>query len=263
MIWRLLRLGLYVVVLPLVIFNAYEFFGTIPYLTENIGFKVLIYLCSALALVGICALPIVFEFQPVEPVEPRRRLRALLIAEFIFLVFIFALTPHSIRHFFREAKYCRSCDFELGGINLSEKPFDDDALVARFGVGCSTPTRHGDTLERTYYFSKQDVVAHFGKTIYYDSMSLARPSGEEKGCSARIQLGSSSTSKGISLGDSESRIVSVYGRPSEKSRNQDEVRLLYNGPGKFSSFIFVADKLVRIHVGADNSRYPLSSANNQ
>ncbi len=104
----------------------------------------------------------------------------------------------------------------LGGFNLADKHLKTDAqLRALLGIGCSS---HHDGPARAYWFPDAQTKGEFrldkGKRVV--AVRFFREKSPHKKCSTRRMPENFKTGRGIRLGDPVSRVVEVYGEPTQK-----------------------------------------------
>lgn len=153
----------------------------------------------------------------------------LVVAEAISLAFLWPIRGLSPRR-------CTSCDFIVGGVDLSVKPMTVDELIREFGRGCESNVATW-LAARQYYFPKAQATMLISST----QIKLSRGVGSSQGCKATKELKMPGTSKGVNLGDPLKKVIAVYGEPDD--RHSDPSTLHYFTPGKLMVF-----ELVEAHV---------------
>ena len=199
---------------------ASETLQTIPYWTSSPAVGRLYRIMTLGILTASFAVPLLFLWEQFKPSRLRRPLLLALSLEFLLLAFsLLPPTGYFYRQFLISARECKRCDFEIGGIDLNDARYDSD-LTAMFGEGCDGPSpaelSAGYFYNRGYYFPDRKIFLKFNRALVYDRMELALVSDGRSECASKFELRSVATTKGIGIGDSEDRIISTYGLPSER-----------------------------------------------
>lgn len=209
---------------------ASETLQTIPYWTSSSAVGLLYRIVTLGILTASFAVPLLFLWAQFKPSRPQRPLLLVLSLEFLSLAFLLLQpTGYFYRQFLISARECKRCDFEIGGIDLNDTRYDSD-LTAMFGEGCDGPSptelSAGYFYNRGYFFPDRNIFLKFNRTIVYEEMELALTSNPRTECASKFKLTSVATAKGIGIGDSEDRIISTYGLPSEQHESAQGIKYL-------------------------------------
>jgi hypothetical protein len=201
------------------------------------GSPFLRYIAGALGFLLLYGIPAVFLWQRKAGKTGVGLFPVLLAVEGLVLIVIWSLPKQPPR-------FCTSCDYIVGGINLSAMKMTDEQLTKEFGPGC-TAKIEGWYGARSYYFPK----AKTSMLISPERIKIFDAPSNPISCKAKRNLKFYGTSRGVNLGDSDQKIIMVYGQPNEiYTATPDRTDLIYRMPGKAMSFHLSNDKVESIEI---------------
>jgi hypothetical protein len=201
------------------------------------GSPFLRYVAGALGFLLLYGIPAVFLWQKKTGKSYSVVFSALLAVESLVLVAIWAMPEPPPR-------FCTSCDYIVGDIDLSAKKMTDAQLTQEFGSGC-TVNIEGWPEARSYSFPKAEVAMLISRERIKISHVGTRPTS----CKAARELKFYGTSRGVNLGDSVQKVTRVYGQPNEfYTAMPGRPELIYRMPWKSMSFQIVDEKVESIDI---------------